>query len=66
MPEARGALSEIYRRTGRAHVIGLTGVLNANLEWWGGAMGEKFADAGVKLCLEPLSPPEAGRADGAV
>ena len=63
VPEARGALAEIYRRAGRAHVVGITGVpgsgkstLVARLAAMMRAQGQKV---GI-VAIDPSSPYSGG------
>ena len=46
MPEARDALAEIYRRAGRAHVIGLTGVPGSGKSTLVSALAERLRSRG--------------------
>jgi LAO/AO transport system kinase len=63
MPEAREALSEIYRRTGRAHVIGLTGVPGSGKSTMVAALTARLRAAGSKVgivAIDPSSPYSGG------
>ncbi|MBV9652980.1 MAG: methylmalonyl Co-A mutase-associated GTPase MeaB, partial [Acetobacteraceae bacterium] len=63
MLEARGALSEIYRRTGRAHVIGLTGVPGSGKSTLVANLTERLRAKGGKVgivAIDPSSPYSGG------
>jgi LAO/AO transport system kinase len=63
MPEARDALAEIYRRAGRAHVIGLTGVPGSGKSTLVSALAERLRAAGSKvgiIAVDPSSPYSGG------
>ena len=63
MPEMREALAEIYRRTGRAHVIGLTGVPGSGKSTMVGALTARLRAGGLKVgivAVDPSSPYSGG------
>ena len=62
-PEARAALAMIYRRAGKAHVIGLTGVPGSGKSTLVAAMTTKLRAAGHKVgivAVDPSSPWSGG------
>jgi LAO/AO transport system kinase len=62
-PEAREALAQIYRRAGRAHVIGLTGVPGSGKSTLVSALTERLRAAGSKVgivAIDPSSPYSGG------
>lgn len=63
VPEARGALAEIYRRAGRAHVIGLTGVPGSGKSTLVATLTARLRAAGHKVgvvAVDPSSPYSGG------
>lgn len=63
MPEARGALATIYRRAGRAHVIGLTGVPGSGKSTLVAALTARLRTQGLKVgivAVDPSSPYSGG------
>jgi len=63
MPEAREALAAIYRRTGRAHVIGLTGVPGGGKSTLVAALVARLRRNGSKVgvvAVDPSSPYSGG------
>jgi LAO/AO transport system kinase len=63
VPEAREALADIYRRAGRAHVIGLTGVPGSGKSTLVSALAERLRAAGSKvgiIAVDPSSPYSGG------
>ncbi|EFG2886009.1 methylmalonyl Co-A mutase-associated GTPase MeaB, partial [Escherichia coli] len=61
--EADAALAEIYRHTGRAHIIGITGVPGAGKSTLVAALIRAFAGAGCKvgvIAIDPSSPFSGG------
>lgn len=62
-PEARGALAEVYRRAGRAHVIGITGVPGSGKSTLVAAMTQRLRSSGKKvaiIAIDPSSPFSGG------
>jgi LAO/AO transport system kinase len=63
VPEARDALAEIYQRTGRAQVIGLTGVPGSGKSTMVSALAARLRAAGSKvgiIAVDPSSPYSGG------
>jgi methylmalonyl-CoA mutase N-terminal domain/subunit len=63
VPEARAALAEIYRRAGRAHVIGVTGVPGSGKSTLVGKLAERLRAGGGKVgivAVDPSSPYSGG------
>ena len=63
VPEARQALSEIYRRAGRAHVIGVTGVPGSGKSTLVAALTARLRKQGSKVgivAVDPSSPYSGG------
>ena len=63
MPEARDALAEIYKRAGRAHVIGMTGVPGSGKSTLVSTLTAKLRAAGAKVgivAIDPSSPYSGG------
>jgi len=63
VPEAREALAEIYRRSGRAHVIGITGVPGSGKSTLVAMLGGKLRAQGRKIgvvAVDPSSPYSGG------
>jgi LAO/AO transport system kinase len=61
--EARGALGKIYRRAGRAHVVGITGVPGSGKSTLVGKLTEKLRAKGGKvgvIAVDPSSPYSGG------
>ena len=62
-PSAREALAEIYRRAGRAHVIGLTGVPGSGKSTMVSALAARLRATGSKVgivAVDPSSPYSGG------
>jgi len=62
-PEAREALAEIYRRAGRAHVIGVTGVPGSGKSTLVSTLTERLRTTGAKvgiIAIDPSSPYSGG------
>lgn len=62
-PEAREALAAIYRRAGRAHVIGLTGVPGSGKSTMVAALTSRLRQQGLKVgivAVDPSSPYSGG------
>jgi LAO/AO transport system kinase len=62
-PEARSAFATIYRRTGRTHVIGLTGVPGGGKSTIAGALIARLREKGDKVgvvAIDPSSPYSGG------
>ena len=63
MPEARPALAQIYRRAGRAHVIGLTGVPGSGKSTLVAALTARLREEGKTVgivAVDPSSPYSGG------
>jgi LAO/AO transport system kinase len=63
VPESREALAAIYRRAGRAHVIGLTGVPGSGKSTLVAALTARLRAKGVKVgivAVDPSSPYSGG------
>jgi len=63
VPEARGALAEIYRRAGRAHVVGITGVPGSGKSTLVAALAARLRAQGSKVgivAVDPSSPYSGG------
>lgn len=63
VPEAREALAVLYRKAGRAHVIGLTGVPGSGKSTLVAALTKRFRAAGQKVgivAVDPSSPYSGG------
>jgi len=63
VPEAREALAEIYRRSGRAHVIGITGVPGSGKSTLVATLGGLLRAQGRKIgvvAVDPSSPYSGG------
>ena len=63
MPEARDALADIYRRAGRTHVIGLTGVPGSGKSTLVSILAARLRAAGSKVgivAVDPSSPYSGG------
>lgn len=61
--EARGALSEIYKRAGRAHVIGITGVPGSGKSTLVATLTARLREAGLTVgivAIDPSSPYSGG------
>ncbi|WP_454914898.1 methylmalonyl Co-A mutase-associated GTPase MeaB [Xanthobacter sediminis] len=62
-PEARPALADIYRRAGRAHVIGITGVPGSGKSTLVARFARMLREAGAKVgivAVDPSSPFSGG------
>jgi len=62
-PEARPALAEIYKRSGRAHVIGITGVPGSGKSTLVSTLTARLRAAGSKVgivAIDPSSPYSGG------
>jgi LAO/AO transport system kinase len=62
-PEARGMLAEIYKRAGRAHVVGITGVPGSGKSTLVGKLAQKLRAKGAKVgivAIDPSSPYSGG------
>jgi LAO/AO transport system kinase len=63
VPEVREALAAIYRRAGRAHVIGLTGVPGSGKSTMVAALTSRLRQQGIKVgivAVDPSSPYSGG------
>ena len=63
LPEARPALAEIYKRAGKAHVIGITGVPGSGKSTLVAALAARLRAAGGKVgivAVDPSSPYSGG------
>lgn len=63
VPEARQALSQIYKRAGRAHVIGITGVPGSGKSTLVGVLAGRLRASGSKVgivAVDPSSPYSGG------
>lgn len=63
VPEARAALADIYRRAGRAHVIGVTGVPGSGKSTLVSKLAERLRAGGGKVgvvAVDPSSPYSGG------
>ena len=63
MPEARDALAEIYRRAGRAHVIGITGVPGSGKSTLVARLATMMRERGHRVgvvAIDPSSPYSGG------
>ncbi len=63
MPEARPALAEIYKRAGKAHVIGITGVPGSGKSTLVAALAARLRATGGKVgvvAVDPSSPYSGG------
>ena len=61
--EARDALGEIYRRAGKAHVIGITGVPGSGKSTMVSVLAQRFRSAGHRvgiIAIDPSSPYSGG------
>lgn len=56
MPEARSALGTIYRKAGRAHVIGITGVPGSGKSTLVGVFVQKLRALGGKVAIVAIDP----------
>jgi GTPase len=54
--EARGAIGEIYRRAGRAHVIGMTGVPGCGKSTLVNLLAEKLRKTGKTIAIVAIDP----------
>lgn len=54
--ECRPALAEIYKRTGRAHIVGITGVPGSGKSTLMGKLTAKIRDAGRKVAVVAIDP----------
>jgi len=63
VPEAREALAQIYRRAGKAHVIGVTGVPGSGKSTLVAKLARMIRDGGAKVgivAIDPSSPFSGG------
>ncbi len=63
MPEARGALADVYRRAGRAHVIGITGVPGSGKSTLVARLATMMRARGHRIgivAIDPSSPYSGG------
>ena len=56
LPEARDALAEIYKRAGRAHVVGITGVPGSGKSTLVAVLAGKLRTRGVKVAIVAIDP----------
>jgi LAO/AO transport system kinase len=62
-PECREALGEIYRRAGRSHVIGITGVPGSGKSTMVSVLAQRLREAGHQvgiIAIDPSSPYSGG------
>lgn len=55
-PEVREAIGEIYRRAGRAHVIGVTGVPGSGKSTLVGKLVRRMRDNGLRVAIVAIDP----------
>jgi LAO/AO transport system kinase len=55
-PEARAAIGEIYRKAGRAHIVGITGVPGSGKSTLVGKLVEKLRQNGIKVAIVAIDP----------
>ncbi|EHK54799.1 methylmalonyl Co-A mutase-associated GTPase MeaB [Allomesorhizobium alhagi] len=63
VPEARAAIGEIYRKAGRAHVVGITGVPGSGKSTLVGVLVKKLRATGATIAvvaIDPSSPYSGG------
>lgn len=63
VPEVREAIGRIYRRSGRAHVVGITGVPGSGKSTLVGKLVRRLRDDGLRVavvCIDPSSPYSGG------
>ncbi len=63
MSEARRTLAEIYRRAGRTHIVGVTGVPGSGKSTLVSTLAAKLRETGVKvgiIAIDPSSPYSGG------
>jgi GTPase len=56
MPEVRQAVGDIYRRTGRAHVIGITGVPGSGKSTLVGKLVQRLREDGLSVAIVAIDP----------
>jgi LAO/AO transport system kinase len=56
IPEARAAIGEIYRKAGRAHIVGITGVPGSGKSTLVGKLVEKLRLKGVRVAIVAIDP----------
>ena len=63
IPERRGALAQVYMKTGRAHIVGVTGVPGSGKSTLVRRLAEEFRDQGKTvgiIAVDPSSPYSGG------
>ncbi len=56
VPEAREAIGQIYKRAGRAHVIGITGVPGSGKSTLVGKLVQRLRDDGLRVAIVAIDP----------
>jgi LAO/AO transport system kinase len=56
VPEARAAIGEIYRKAGRAHIVGITGVPGSGKSTLVGKLVEKLREKGINVAIVAIDP----------